>query len=691
MSKKSSKKIPLSPLEARAEMARLADEIARHDALYYQKDKPAISDAEYDAIRQQYKALEEEFPDQAPANSPEKRVGAAPARGFKKVRHPMPMLSLDNAFDEEDVRDFTNRIRRFLKLEETTPLAFVAEPKIDGSSASLHYRNGEFVLGATRGDGVEGEDITENLKTIKSIPKKLHGDAPEFVEVRGEIYMEHKDFFAMNEQQKQAGEEPFANPRNAAAGSLRQKDPSITASRPLRFFGYALGETSEPVAKTQEEIRARLKKWGFTLNEPAPLCKNEEELLAYHKKMEEQRADLPFDVDGVVYKLNDIALQQRLGFVSRSPRWAVAHKFSAIKAETTLNAIRIQVGRTGALTPVAELEPVTVGGVVVKRASLHNEDEIERKDVREGDRVILQRAGDVIPQIVGVKDDAAHARRKKFIFPDKCPECGSAAIREEGEVIRRCTGGLICPAQAVERLIHFVSRGAFDIEGFAEKRLREFLDEGWIKTPADIFRLHKKAAALETREGWGKLSAQNLINAVEARRRIPLDRFIYALGIRQVGEATARLLAKNYKSWAHFYEEMRGAGKKDSPAYEHLENIGGIGESMADDLIAFFAEKHNREAIADLQEEITIEDWKQGEIKDSPISGKTVVFTGTLEKMGRNEAKAKAEKLGATVAGSVSSKTDYVIVGADAGSKAKKAAELGVKTLSEEEWLKLIG
>jgi DNA ligase (NAD+) len=692
MSKKPvKKKISLSPLEARAEMTRLADEIAKHDALYYQKDKPAIPDAEYDSLRLQYKALEKEFPDQAPANSPEKRVGAAPARGFKKVRHPMPMLSLDNAFDEEDVRDFTARIRRFLKLEENAPLAFVAEPKIDGSSASLHYRNGEFVLGATRGDGIEGEDITENLRTIKTIPKKLHGDAPDFVEVRGEIYMEHKDFFALNEKQKEAGDDVFANPRNAAAGSLRQKDPSITASRPLRFFGYALGETSEPVAKTQEEIRTRLKKWGFTPNEPAPLCKNEEEMLAYHKKMEEQRADLPFDVDGVVYKLNDLALQQRLGFVSRSPRWAVAHKFSAMKAETTLNSIRIQVGRTGALTPVAELEPVTVGGVVVKRASLHNEDEIERKDVREGDRVILQRAGDVIPQIVEVKKDAAHEKRKKFVFPDKCPECGSAAIREEGEAIRRCTGGLICPAQVVERLIHFVSRGAFDIEGFAEKRLREFLDEGWVKAPADIFRLHKHAAALEKREGWGKLSAQNLVSAIEARRRIPLDRFIYALGIRQVGEATARLLAKNYKSWAHFYEEMRTAAKKDSPAYEHLENIGGIGESMADDLIAFFAEKHNREAIDDLLEEITLEDWKQAETLDSPISGKTVVFTGTLEKMGRNEAKAKAEKLGATVAGSVSSKTDYVIVGADAGSKAKKAAELGVKTLSEDEWLKLIG
>jgi DNA ligase (NAD+) len=444
------------------------------------------------------------------------------------------------------------------------------------------------------------------------------------------------------------------------------------------------------VAKTQEDIRSRLKKWGFTLNEPAPLCKNENDMLAYHKTMEEQRADLPFDVDGVVYKLNDIALQQRLGFVSRSPRWAVAHKFSAMKAETTLKAIRIQVGRTGALTPVAELEPVTVGGVVVKRASLHNEDEIERKDVREGDRVILQRAGDVIPQIIGVKEDAAHAKRKKFVFPDKCPECGSAAVREEEGAIRRCTGGLICPAQAVERLIHFVSRGAFDIEGFAEKRLREFIDESWVKTPADIFHLHKKAKALEEREGWGKLSAQNILNAIESRRKIPLDRFIYALGIRQVGEATARLLAKNYKSWAHFYEEMRHAAKKESTAYEHLENIGGIGESMADDLIAFFAEKHNREAISDLQDEVTIEDWKQAETLDSPISGKTVVFTGSLEKMGRNEAKAKAEKLGATVAGSVSSKTDYVIVGADAGSKAKKAAELGVKTLSEEEWLKLI-
>jgi DNA ligase (NAD+) len=690
MSKKRAVKTSLPPLEAKAELVRLANEIAHHDELYHGKDKPEISDAAYDALRAEYRTLEAEYPELAPANSPEKRVGAAPARGFKKVKHPQPMLSLDNAFTSEDVHDFTGRIRRFLNLPAETPLAFMAEPKIDGLSISLHYRNGDFVLGATRGDGEEGEDVTQNLLTLSSIPKKLKGDAPDFVEVRGEVYMQHDDFFALNKRQAEEGDDVFANPRNAAAGSLRQKDPSITKARPLRFFGYAVGESSEAVAKTQEQLRERLKKWGFTLNAPSELCKNEDALITYHASMEAQRADLPFDVDGVVYKLNDIDMQRRLGFVSRSPRWAIAHKFSAIKAETTLHKINIQVGRTGALTPVAELEPVNVGGVMVKRASLHNEDEIVRKDVREGDRVIIQRAGDVIPQIIGVKEDSAHARRKKFVFPDTCPECGSHAVREEGEVVRRCTGGLICPAQVLERLIHFVGRSGFDIDGLGGERIRELREDGFINTPADIFRLKKHIAKLMEREGWGEKSVQNLMAAIDARRTISLERFIYSLGIPQVGEATAKLLAKHYKSWAHFGEEMRAATKQDSPAYQHLTNIGGIGESMADDLVAFFDEKHNRDAIADLLKEVTVEDFAQGPQRESPITGKTIVFTGTLEKMGRNEAKAKAESLGANVAGSVSSKTDYVVVGADAGSKAKKAHELGVKTLSEDEWLALI-
>jgi DNA ligase (NAD+) len=691
--KNKTKRPDLSPLEARAEMVRLINDIAHHDELYHQKDKPEISDAAYDELRRKYKKLEEDFPDIAPANSPEKRVGAAPARGFKKVRHPQPMLSLDNAFNAEDVDDFIGRIRRFLKLEESVELAFVAEPKIDGLSASLQYRNGELVVGATRGDGEEGEDVTANLKTIKEIPQKLHGKAPEFVEIRGEVYMRHEDFFALNKRQEEAGKQVFANPRNGAAGSLRQLDSSITKERPLRFFGYAIGESSEPIAKTQEGIRKKLQGWGFTLNEPSATCESAKCLLAYHAKMESQRADLPFDVDGVVYKLNDIALQQRLGFVSRSPRWAIAHKFSAIKAETTLQSITIQVGRTGALTPVANLEPVNVGGVMVARASLHNEDEINRLEVMEGDRVIIQRAGDVIPQIMGVKDPKPNKKRGQYRLPDECPICHSLAIREEDGAIKRCTGGLICAAQAVERLIHFVSRTAFDIEGMGEQRIRDFWEEGLVKSPADIFKLRKHEKALMEREGWGEKSAQNLLGAIDARRTISLDRFIYSLGIRQVGEATAKLLAKHYKSWVHFAEEMWAAVKEDSPApaREHLTNIGGIGDSMATDLVGFFAEKHNRDAIADLLKQVEVQEYALAERHDTPISGKTVVFTGSLAKMGRNEAKAKAEQLGATVAGSVSSKTDFVVVGADAGSKARKAQELGVKILSEDEWLELIG
>ncbi len=682
-----------SPLEARAEMAKLAEDIAYHDRLYHQQDAPKISDAAYDALRLRYRLLEEAFPQLAPAGSPEKRVGAAPARGFKKVRHLQPMLSLDNAFSDEDIADFLARIRRFLKLAEDAPLPFVAEPKIDGVSASLHYRDGALVLGATRGDGEEGEDITANLKTLACIPKKLKGHVPGFVEIRGEIYMTQDDFFALNRRQEEEGKPLFANPRNGAAGSLRQLDPSITAARPLRFFAYALGEAPESLAETQQELRGLLKSWGFTLNEPSRLCHDEKDMRDFHAEMEERRADQSFDMDGVVFKLNDLALQRRLGFVSRSPRWAIAHKFSAIKAETTLKNIIIQVGRTGALTPVAELEPVNVGGVMVARASLHNEDEIARKGVRVGDRVIVQRAGDVIPQITGVKDDAAHARRAKFVFPDTCPECGSLAIREEGGAIRRCTGGLICPAQAVERLIHFVSRPAFDIEGLGDKTIREFWQEKIIRTPADIFRLKRRNAGLclEKREGWGEKSAQNLFDAIDARRTISLDRFIYALGIRQVGEATAKLLAKNYGSWQRFAKDMQAAGDKDGSARAQLVNIGNIGASTADDIAGFFAEKHNRQITGDLLEEMTVEDWKEPAAASSPLSGKTIVFTGTLARMSRNEAKARAESLGASVAGSVSSKTDFVVAGEDAGGKAKKAAGLGVKILSEEEWLKLAG
>ncbi len=693
--KKESAAAELTPLEAKAELARLADLIAHHDVRYHEKDAPEISDADYDDLRKLYRTLEEAFPHLAPANSPEKRVGAKPAAGFKKVQHITPMLSLGNAFDEADVNDFTGRIRRFLKLPDDTPLSFMAEPKIDGLSASLRYEKGKFTLGATRGDGNEGEDITANLRTIKTIPHELKGTHPDFVEIRGEVYMERGDFFKLNEAQEKAGKQIFANPRNGAAGSLRQMDAEITRSRPLRFFAYAVGGPLENVAESQADLRKKLKAWGFQLNEPSKLCKNEKEMLEYQAGIGEQRDELPFDVDGVVYKINDAALQERLGFVSRSPRWAIAHKFSARQAETTLNAITIQVGRTGALTPVAELEPINVGGVMVARATLHNEDEIIRKDIRVGDRVIVQRAGDVIPQIVGVKLEHRKKHAKPFEFPHICPECGSHAVREEGEAVRRCTGGLICPAQAIHRLVHFVSRDAYDIDGLGERTIKEFWDEKIIHAPADIFTLQKRNGkafpALEEREGWGEKSAEKLFAAINAKRSIPLDRFIYALGIRQIGTATAKLLAKTYGEWAAFEKAMHEAANIESEAYAQLNAKDGIGASMIEDLTAFFAEPHNTKAIKALLAEVAPAKWQFAPEVQSAITGKTIVFTGTLEKMGRNEAKAKAEQMGANVAGSVSSKTDFVVVGADAGSKAKKAAELGVKTLSEDEWLALIG
>ncbi len=697
MSKKQTKKqtsTELTPLEAKAELERLADAIRHHDTLYHQKDAPEISDAEYDAMRMTYKKLAQVFPQFVPAHNPEKTVGAAPLSGFSKVKHRIPMLSLGNAFDSEDVVDFITRVQRFLNLPPEQSIECVAESKIDGLSASLFYENGVFVQGATRGDGEIGEDITQNLKTVASVPKKLSGDFPATVEIRGEVYMERGDFLKMNEKQERDGKAPFANPRNAAAGSLRQLDPSITAARPLKFFAYALGFCETRIADTQIELRCTLKNLGFTLNEPSALCRNADEMLAYHAKISGMRDALPFDLDGVVYKVNSVDLQERLGFVSRSPRWAIAHKFSAQEAETILKNITIQVGRTGALTPVAELEPVTVGGVMVSRATLHNEDEISRKDIRVGDRVMVRRAGDVIPQIVAVKPEARSKNSKPFVFPTHCPECQSLAIRPEGEAVRRCTGGLICPAQAIERLIHFASRDAFDIEGLGERSLRSFWDESLIKTPADIFTLEArdKAASnkLEQREGWGSKSVQKLFDAINAKRKIPLDRFIYALGIRQIGETTARLLAKNFTTWKNLDKQMREANDHESAAYHDFIALDGIGEAMADDLIGFFADAHNQSIITALLNEITIEDWKQVAGAATALTGKTVVFTGTMQSMGRNEAKAKAEKLGAHVAGSVSSKTDFVVVGEDAGSKGDKARQLGVRTLSEAEWLEMI-
>jgi DNA ligase (NAD+) len=683
----------LSETQAKKELARLAAEIARHDRLYHQKDAPEISDAAYDELVKRNRAIEARFPELKRLDSPSLRVGAAPATGFAKVTHRRPMLSLDNAFAEEEVRDFIGRIRRFLKLPADEPIEMMAEPKIDGLSATLTYEDGKFVQGATRGDGAVGEDITRNLATIDDLPKTLAGrKPPKLIEVRGEVYMRHREFAKLNKSREAEGESVFANPRNAAAGSVRQLDPAITASRPLHFFAYSEGE-SEPPAHwhTQKDFLEQLEGWGFAVNPLARLCRDEAELFHFYRKIGEDRAKLDYDIDGVVYKANRRDWQERLGYVGRAPRWAVAHKFPAERAVTQLKEIRIQVGRTGALTPVAELEPITVGGVVVSRATLHNEDEIQRKDIREGDWVVVQRAGDVIPQIVEVVAKRRPHGAKPFKFPDRCPVCGSHAVREEGEAVRRCTGGLICPAQMVERLRHFVGRGAADIEGLGEKHIQAFFEDKLLRTPADIFRLHRHRNALVEREGWGEQSARKLFDAIEARRRLPLDRFIYALGIPQVGEQTAKLLARHYESFENWREAMIAAQKPESAAYQDLDAIEGIGPSVAADILAFFAEPHNREALAALAREIEIPDYRAPRAGSSPVAGKTIVFTGTLETMGRSEAKAKAEQLGAKVAGSVSKKTDYVVVGADAGSKAKVAAELGVKQLTEQEWLKLIG
>ncbi|HEY8191847.1 MAG TPA: NAD-dependent DNA ligase LigA, partial [Alphaproteobacteria bacterium] len=580
--------------EGKKRHAELVKEIHGHDVLYHQKDRPEISDADYDALRRELEALERKYPELRTEDSPSAKVGAAAASGFKKVRHRVPMLSLSNAFEDSDVRDFLDRVRKFLNLKEDEIIELTAEPKIDGLSCSLRYEDGFLVMAATRGDGAEGEDITENVRAIDDIPQQLKGKPPAALEVRGEIYMRRGDFERLNENQAAAGKPIFANPRNAAAGSARQLDAKITASRPLHFFGYALGEVSEALAPSQWGIRQKLKSFGFAEAEPSRLCRSAEELLAYYREVGEGRAELPYDIDGVVYKIDRVDWQGRLGFVSRAPRWAVAHKFPAQQAVTRLNDIIIQVGRTGTLTPVAELEPITVGGVVVSRATLHNEDEVARKDARVGDHVVIQRAGDVIPQIVSVVMDKRKPGAQRFIMPETCPVCGSKAIREEGEVARRCAGGLVCAAQAIERLRHFVGRNAFDIEGLGEKIIQEFWNEGLVKTPGDIFRLEEKdksgIAELKNRDGWGELSARNLFSAIDARRSIGLDRFIYALGIRQVGEATAKKLAANYGTFENWHAAMMAAQEQSSDAYRDLLSIGDIGPSVAGDILAFFAE-----------------------------------------------------------------------------------------------------
>ncbi len=679
----------LTDAEAAAELERLAAEIAHHDRAYHDRDAPEISDADYDALRQRNAAIEVRFPALVRADSPSHRIGAAPDSGFSKLRHRVPMLSLDNAFDTADFADFVARAHRFLGTSGAMP--FVAEPKIDGLSINLTYEHGVFVHGATRGDGTEGEDVTANLRTMKSVPVQLRGHAPALIEIRGEVFMTKADFLALNERQAAAGEKLFANPRNAAAGGLRQLDPLMTATRPLSLFAYAQGEASEAVADTHSGYLARLKQWGFDVNPLWKLVSDEMEAEAFQAEIGLKRSGLEYDIDGVVYKIDDLSLQRRLGFAGRAPRWAIAWKFPAEQATTVLKDIRIQVGRTGALTPVAELEPVNVGGVLVSRATLHNEDEIARKDIRIGDTVVLQRAGDVIPQIVSVVTERRPADSVPYAYPDICPVCGSHAARPAGEVVRRCTGGLICPEQRVERLIHFVSRTAFDIDGLGEKSIREFYAAGWLHGPADLFELPAREPEIAKREGWGRLSARNLTRAIEAKRRIPLERLIYALGIRRIGESNARLLARHYGSYRVWRDGMQAATIIGSEARSTLGEILGIGPAIAVELADFFGESRNVETLDELAAKLTVEDAVATAAADSPVAGKIVVFTGTMETMTRPEAKARAEALGAKVTDSVSKKTDLVVVGADAGSKARKAAELGVTTVTEAEWREMAG
>jgi len=708
----------LTQAEAKKELERLAVEIAANDQRYHGEDQPTISDADYDALKRRNDAIEQRFPTLIRPDSPSHRVGSKPSEKFAKVAHAKPMLSLDNAFSDEDIADFAARVRRFLGQKDDDDLVFTAEPKIDGLSASLRYENGVFVRGATRGDGAEGEDITANLRTINDIPLRLHGKVPKVFEVRGEVYMTHKDFEALNKRQEKDGKPLFVNPRNTAAGAVRQLDPAMTAARPLHFFAYAWGEASDMPADTQWDMLQTFKDWGFKVNPLVRRCDTTEKILKFYRDIEGKRASLGYDIDGVVYKVDRLDLQERLGFVSRSPRWAIAHKFPAEQAETTLLDIDIQVGRTGKLAPVAKLKPLTVGGVVVQNATLHNEEEIERKDVRIGDTVVVQRAGDVIPQIVRVVLEKRPKSAKPYQFPHKCPVCGSHAVREVDEktgkedVDRRCTGGLICSAQAVERLRHFVSRLAFDIEGFGGTYIETLHEKGLLKEPADIFRLTKKPDALDkalaerraeqaaerrAKEGKGEVKKSkkdddedsklvaNLIGSIEARRKIAMDRFINALGIRHVGETNARLIARHYPNIEAFIEAMEGKG-----AVEELQEIGGVGEVLAQAVKDFFDEPHNRKLVNNLLKEVDVIPLAAPKTAGSPVAGKTVVFTGSLEKMTRQEAKARAESLGAKVSGSVSAKTDLVVAGPGAGSKLTDAQKHGVKVIDEDEWLKMI-
>jgi DNA ligase (NAD+) len=704
----------LTASEATEELAALSAEIAEHDRRYHAEDAPTISDADYDALRRRNAEIELRFPELVRSDSPTEKVGAAPSGAFAQVRHSVPMLSLDNTFSDEDVADFVASVRRFLNWPAEQELVFTAEPKIDGLSMSLRYEKQRLVTAATRGDGVTGENVTANIRTIKEIPDELPADAPDIVEVRGEVYMRRDDFFTLQKRMAESGQ-TFANPRNSAAGSLRQKNPEITKTRPLKFFAYAWGETSEPLGKTQYDVVRRFGDWGFPINDRMVRCDSLEAILAHYHAIEEARAELPYDIDGVVYKVDRLDLQERLGFRSRSPRWATAHKFAAEKAFTVLNGIDIQVGRTGALTPVARLEPVTVGGVVVVNATLHNEDYIkgignsgqpirEGRDIRVGDTVKIQRAGDVIPQVLDVEMDKRPADSVPYIFPDRCPACGSHAVREEGEAVRRCTGGLICPAQAVERLRHFVARGAMDIEGLGEKQIEFFFAAEdpalLIKTPADIFTLKARQASsltkLENIDGFGATSVKKLFDAIDGRRQVEFWRFLHGLGIRHVGETNAKRLARHFLSFKTLRDAgeqavmPEGKGDPGNSAWQELRAVGGIGAVVAEAVVDFFAEEHNREAVDALLAEMTPLDEEKIKASSSPVAGKTVVFTGSLEKMSRDEAKAMAEKLGAKVAGSVSKKTDLVVAGPGAGSKLKQANDLGIEVITEDQWFERV-
>lgn len=687
----------LSEADAVSELERLAREIAHHDKLYHGDDAPEISDAAYDALWRRNRAIEHRFPQLKRTDSPSHRVGAPVSERFEKIVHSVAMLSLDNAFSEEDVGDFVERVRRFLKMDPARPLGLTAEPKIDGLSLSLRYEAGKLVSAATRGDGQTGEDVTVNARTITDIPAVLSGTVPAVLEVRGEVYFLNADFVAVNERQEKEGKPVYANPRNTAAGSLRQLDANITASRPLKFFAYAWGEVSEMPADTQMGMIDFLRACGFRTNPLMARCEDVASLVAHYRQIEAMRAELGYDIDGVVYKIDDLALQRRLGFVSRNPRWAIAHKFPAEKAATVLNDIDIQVGRTGALTPVARLQPVTVGGVVVTNATLHNAEEIERLDVRPGDTVTIQRAGDVIPQVLSVIVEKRPSGTEKYIFPTICPcDLKTPVVREEtasGEagVIRRCSGEFACPYQRIEHLRHFVSRRAFDIDGLGEKQIAFFYDDPDlpVRAPADIFTLQKRDGVnlkkLAAKEGWGATSVENLFAAIEQRRTIGLDRMIYGLGIRHVGENTARTLARSYGSWNAFHDAALSVAKEEEEAREEMVALDDIGPAVIEAIARYFSEDHNRAVVEQLADEVNVEDAEQP-VANSAVSGKTVVFTGALERMSRDEAKAMAEQMGAKVAGSVSKKTDLVVAGPGAGSKLKKAQDLGVEVIDEDAW-----